>query len=317
MKILIIPLNWGLGHTTRCIPLVRQYLAQGDEVLLGGTGASLRLLHSYFPELRTVELAPLELRYSKGSRQVGAMIKALPEFIRFIRGNRKRLEAFLRKEPVDLVISDNCFGAYSKRCDCVYMTHQLQVLLPKPWRWLEPLAVRLHARLYNIYKEIWVPDYAGKDNLSGVLGHPKKLDARVKYIGPLSRFSKEEGEPALDHKPFDVVALLSGLEPQRTLFEEEAIRRFAGKQERVLIVRGLTDEPATRIEHGNITLVPHLKQKLLADELQGAKLIIARSGYSTIMDLHGLGLLHKAEFHPTPGQPEQEYLAAYLGCQRR
>ena len=56
----------------------------------------------------------------------------------------------------------------------------------------------------------------------------------------------------------------------------------------------------------------------LAEVLRHAKHIIARSGYSTIMDLAALGLLNskiknrisKIELIPTPGHPEQEYLAA-------
>ena len=309
MKVLIVPLNWGLGHATRCIPLVQQYLAKRDEVLIGGTGASLRLLHNYFPNLRQVPLAPLDLHYSKRKSQVGAILKSFPQLIRFTRENRKRLQAFLAKEPIDLVISDNCFGVYSDNCPCVYITHQLQVLLPKPWRWLEPAAAALHARLYNKYKEIWVPDYAGQHNLSGKLGHPKHIDSRVKYIGPLSRFEKISPTTETCQESYDVVAVLSGLEPQRTLFEQEIVARYSGTNERVLIVRGLTDEPMTQTVHQNITMTSHLNSETLSRRCRDAKLIIARSGYSTIMDLHALGMLTKAELHPTPGQPEQEYLA--------
>ena len=42
--------------------------------------------------------------------------------------------------------------------------------------------------------------------------------------------------------------------------------------------------------------------------INGAKKIISRSGYSSIMDYHALGCLEKVEMIATPGQTEQEYL---------
>lgn len=316
MKVLIVPLNWGLGHATRCIPLVRRYLNEGTEVWLGGTGASLRLLHAYFPHLTTIELAPLNIRYSAGNTQVWAMLRAIPQLIRFTKRNHLKIKELVRSTKFDLIISDNCFGVWTDSCDCVYITHQLHICLPKPWRWLEPLAAGCHAILYKRYKEIWVPDYSGTPNLSGILGHPKHLDPRVRYIAPLSRFDTEEDiNCQLSTINYSTVALLSGVEPQRTLFERDIMARYADSEEQVLIVRGLTDEPQTTIQHGNITLVSHVNQQLCSTLLSASKHIIARSGYSTIMDLHVLGkrlgkdLLAKAELIPTPGQPEQEYLA--------
>lgn len=295
MRILIVPLNWGLGHATRCIPLIRQYLNKGADVVLGGTGESLQLLRKHFPELKAVELAPLNLRYSTGNSQVGAMVRAVPQFIRFIRQNRKMVEQIVRTMGIDTILSDNCFGVYSPHCECIYMTHQLHICLPRGWKWLEPLADRLHARLYAAYQQIWVPDNASGEMLSGILGHPKKLDKRVRYIGPLSRFSGRQ--PAASRQHYDVVVVLSGLEPQRTIFENKIINRFADSNKRVLIVRGKVNEP------------DFMDDEALKKVLYGAERIIARSGYSTIMDLWALGLLDKAELHPTPGQSEQEYLA--------
>ena len=314
MKILVAPLNWGLGHASRCVPLIRHLQEEGHEVILAGDGESLTLLRKHFPTLRYTYLAPLNLRYSAGKHQVWAMLKALPQLFFWSLKDHAMLKALLHEEHIDQVISDNRFGLYSKQTECIYMTHQLHIMLPKCWRWAEGIASRMHARIYARYNKVWVPDYAAiEQSLAGELSHPisnfKFQISNLVYIGLLSRFKISSPRDFEISKNYDIVAVLSGLEPQRTLLEQEIIARYSGKDERVLIVQGLMHRPNTRIKRGNITIVPSMSDAELVPALQGANHIIARSGYSTIMDLEALGLMQKAELIPTPGQPEQEYLA--------
>ena len=316
MKILVAPLNWGLGHASRCVPLVRRLIAEGHEVILGGDGESLTLLRRHFPKLRYVYLAPLNLRYSPGHRQVFAMVKALPKIIRWTFMDHAMLKAVLREEPIDQVISDNRFGLHSGKTECVYMTHQLHIMLPRGWKWAESIASRIHARIYTRFNKVWIPDYEElKDSLAGELSHlqivnRKSSNRKWLYIGPLSRFENHKSE-IINHN-YDIVAVLSGLEPHRTLLEKELLSRYQDTDDKVLIVQGLLNRPNTRIKRGNITIVPYMNDEELVPALMGAKHIIVRSGYSTIMDLDALGVLKKAEFIPTPGQPEQEYLATWI-----
>lgn len=330
MKILVAPLNWGLGHASRCVPLVHRFLDDGHEVILGGDGESLVLLRRHFPKLRYVYLAPLQLRYSKGKRQVWAVVKMLPKLVVWSMKDHALLKAVLREEKIDRVVSDNRFGLYGKKesgTEFVYMTHQLHVLLPKGWKWLEGLVERLHARGCAHFDKVWVPDYKEEEkSLAGKMSHQpsavSRQKAKVEYIGPQSRFARygdvkdaNEMRTRMTAKlggGYAVVAVLSGLEPHRTLLEQEIVARYQGKEEQVLIVQGLMNRPNTRIKRGNITLVPYMEDENLAEVLLEAKHIIARSGYSTIMDLEALGLLEKAELIPTPGQPEQEYLCNLL-----
>ena len=307
MKILVAPLNWGLGHASRCVPLVQRLLNEGHEVILGGDGESLTLLRKHFPKLRYTYLAPLNLRYSKGQRQVWAMIKAMPRLLKWAIQDHLMLKALLREEHIDQVISDNRFGLYNKQTECVYVTHQLHIMLPNGWRWAEGIASRMHARVYARYNKVWVPDYEDpQQSLAGELSHN---GAKVEYIGPLSRFEISKYRDLEISKQYDIVAVLSGLEPHRTLLENEIIARYQDSAEQVLIVQGLMHRPNTRIKRGNLTIVPYMGDNELVSVLLGANHIIARSGYSTIMDLEALGRMDKAELIPTPGQPEQEYLA--------
>ena len=315
MKILIAPLNWGLGHATRCIPLIRQYMANGDEVVLGGDGDSLLLLHRTFPELRIINLPSLELCYDKDFKQRKFYWRSIPILLRSAIADHYYLRQFLAIERFDLVISDNRFGFFSRDVRCVYITHQLYPILPKRLFLFQPLVRWLHARVYNRYDEVWVPDYEDtKYNLSGALSHGGHFDERAKYIGPLSRFSlctAEEGQTRFNHT-YSIVAILSGLEPQRTIFEQQILNRFSMSNDSLLLVRGKVSEPQTTIQKSNITIVPNLTDLEMMIAITNAQKIIARSGYSTIMDLEVLGVLSKAELHPTPGQSEQEYLAQRL-----
>ena len=309
MKILIAPLNWGLGHATRCIPLINKYLSDGHTVVIGGDGDSLLLLRRTFPSLCVVELPSLELRYDENPKQYIFYWRAIPLLLRFAIADHYYLRQLLARENFDLVISDNRFGLFSRDVHSVYITHQLYPILPKHLRMFQFLARALHALVFKRYNEVWVPDYADANHcLSGDLSHGGNFDTKVKYIGPLSRFAGKD--LALEKKSYSVVAILSGLEPQRSLFEKEILQRFENKQDTVLLVRGKIGGPQTVVQKNNITIVSSIADKELVSAVQGAKKIIARSGYSTIMDFEALGVLSKSELHPTPGQSEQEYLSS-------
>ena len=313
MKILIAPLNWGLGHATRCIPLVRKYLELGDEVVLAGDGDSLLLLQRHFPQLRVIHLPSLELRYTANDQQRGFYLRAIPALLRFTIADHYYLRQQLAIEHFDLIISDNRFGLFTRQTRCVYITHQLYVRLPRRLRIFQPLARAVHACVFKRYHEVWVPDYANmEESLAGELCHGGRFDTNVKYIGPLSRFSSSAGAPKelRRNSEYKVVAILSGLEPQRSIFERAILERYANSSEKVLLVRGKVAEAQTMISRNNITIVASLSDHALLEAMKQSTTIIARSGYSTIMDLAVLGLLHKAELYPTPGQSEQEYLAS-------
>lgn len=322
MKILVAPLNWGLGHASRCVPFIKKWLAEGHEVVLAGDGESLLLLRKQFPQLRFIPFAPLRLRYSRRSRQVWAIVRSIPAIVLWALKDHHLLKILVRDEHFDRIVSDNRFFFYSRQVESIYITHQLHILLPKGWRWAEPIASRMHARICMRYNKVWVPDVEGTGDsfppsatLAGRLSHltPTELQQsglqnKVEYIGPLSRF--ENYTPYRTQQvEYHTVCVISGLEPQRTLLEKEMFKRYQNSEETVLVVRGVMNVPNTRITQRKMTIVPSMDDNTLAMALINAKHIVVRSGYSTIMDLKALGVLHKAELIPTPGQCEQEYLA--------
>ncbi len=313
MKILVAPLNWGLGHATRCIPIIQQLLEEKHEVIIAADGYPLRLLQQEFPHLEYIELPSYSIRYGKGKSQVFAMLRSMPKILYGIIREHHQLKKIIQSHNIQQVISDNRFGLWNKHIESIYITHQLMIKMPKYLKFLEPLAWLIHRFFIHRYAQCWIPDYQGDDNLSGDLSHQYPLPKNAQFIGPLSRFaSLKNPTTPLSSESFEVVAVLSGPEPQRSLFEKQIIQRYFDADERCLIVRGLPDTTqAMEYIGSNIAIASHLDTSSLAYYLQNSQKIICRSGYSSIMDLHALSCLHKAELHATPGQTEQEYLKIY------
>lgn len=306
-RVLVAPLDWGLGHATRCIPVIRELIRQGAEPCLACAGPTARLLEQEFPGLAIFPLRGYEIRYAKSRTGLFfSMLFQLPRMLASIRRERAWLKELLTREHFDAIISDNRYGLSHPAIPTVFITHQLRILSPLG-KWNERILQKLNYRYINQFTECWVPDHATAPGLAGSLSHPDKLPAiPVKYTGPLSRFTAQDGTEKKGH----LLILLSGPEPQRSLLEDKlskAIAHYAGTAD---FVRGLPAAqsfiPSTRM----LQFHNHLHADALQQKIAEAEYVIARSGYSTVMDLALLG--KKSILIPTPGQTEQEYLAGFL-----
>jgi len=309
-KLLVAPLDWGLGHATRCIPVVKTLVANGCEVVLAASGPQAALLREAFPALEIIDLAGYGIVYS---RRGGwwKIVSQLPKIAAAIRKEHRWLAQLLQQRHFDAVISDNRYGLYTRPCRTVLITHQLQPALPAGWGWSLPLARRLFHRLIARFDECWIPDVADpKQGLSGELGHPEMMPStHCRYVGWLTRFAPVATEPAAE--PF-VLALLSGPEPQRTVLEEKIAGQLANATMPVMLVRGLpkgTSNLQMPLPHQAFN---HLESAALQKAMQQAAFVICRGGYSTLMD--AFTLQKKLIVIPTPGQTEQEYLAQKLAA---
>ena len=298
------PLNWGLGHATRCIPIVNALLSQNYKVTIASDGDALKLLKKEFPKLSFVALPSYKIEYAeKGKHFKRKLISNLPSIRKSIRAEHKELKNLIPALGIDGVISDNRLGLYTKQVPCVIISHQLQVLSGSTTK----ISTAIHKKYIERFTECWVPDFDGAFNLSGVLGHPeKKLAIPTRYIGPLSRMKARPEEIK-----YTATAVLSGPEPQRSMLEEIITKNFKKLNGQFLIVRGKPEEEKI-VSHckPNIKVINFLTTKELEKAINQSGYIIARSGYTTIMDL--AVMKKKAFFIPTPGQSEQEYLASLL-----
>lgn len=315
-RVLVCALDWGLGHVARTTPLVRELLRRGAQVVLASNGRSADFWRSEFPELELRELPDYGVRYAPGPWLVPGLFASLPRLFAAI-GRERRLVCAWGSEGFDLVLSDNRYGCRIPGVLSVLLTHQLRLAAPTGLRFAEGLGESLIARLVRSFSQIWIPDRAQGNILSGRLGHPAHPQRfpPLRYIGPLSRFAEIAPDPVWAG-PWDRVGLVSGPEPSRTAFEDLLRARFRHREGRHLLVRGRPDLPLISAP-GTETLeeVPHLPAAALASALAGAQQIISRGGYSTVMDLDALGLLgERCLWCPTPGQTEQETLARDLAA---
>jgi uncharacterized protein (TIGR00661 family) len=305
--ILVAPLDWGLGHATRCIPIIKELQNYPLKIIIAADGAVKTMLKQEFPQLQFIDLEGYKIKYSKNKRWFRfKLLIQFPKILSSVTKEHRWLNRVIKEHAVDAVISDNRFGLYHQSIPCVYITHQLFIKTGNPISDL--IATKIHTSYIKNYTQCWIPDYDGKKNIAGALSQAQSGLQNIHYMGCLSRFERKISS----ENTVDLLIVLSGPEPQRTIFEQllfDQLRDYKGK---VLFVRGLpaNDQQADYELLPNITVKHYLNATELNAVLQTASLVISRSGYTTIMDLLKLG--RKAVLVPTPGQTEQEYLATYL-----
>jgi uncharacterized protein (TIGR00661 family) len=315
ITILTAPLDWGLGHATRCIPIIKELNQAGHKVIIAAEGPVKSLLELEFPGNLFVPLAGYKIRYSKtGTWLLFKLFLQIPKILLSVYKEHQWLKKTVRTYAVDLVVSDNRFGLFHATVPSVYITHQLFIKTDNHFS--ESMAQKMQGWFIKKYSECWVPDFESNQNIAGALSHPKKSFNNIKYIGCLSRFEKLGSVK----KEFDLLILISGPEPQRSIFESILLDQLVNYDGKVLFIRGLPGNeneillPTNLRLNPNIILKKHLPAQELCLSIQQSEIVICRSGYTTIMDL--IKLRQKAILIPTPGQPEQEYLADHLYKQK-
>ncbi len=300
-KILLAPLDWGLGHAARCVPLIKQLQQQKNSLVIACTTVQKSFLQQEITGVTYVYLFGYNVRYASTLPLWIKIAWQMPRLCMVVRRENKWLANYLQKDKIDIVISDNRFGFYSKEVESIFITHQLNIQSPA----LKKLVNVVNASFIKNFNTCWIPDYEKEqDRLSGVLSQPEQSLKNTIFIGPLNRFEKKETQ----EKKYDLLILLSGPEPQRTWLEEKLISVLLNTNYKIALVRGSYLPLSTKL-HGNFHVTDIASTSQLQELFNSSEKIICRSGYSTLMDLHALGL--KALLIPTSGQTEQEYLATY------
>ncbi len=304
-KILITPLDWGLGHATRCVPIIRFLEQSGHTIFIAGEGKQQDLLRKEFPAATFLPLRGYRIVYPSYKKKFKLKIASqVVKMIAAIRHEHRWLIAMTEQYHFDAVISDNRFGLYHSSIPSVFLTHQLHIRTGLG-KWIDKIIQKLNYSYINRFSVCWVPDCERGMNLAGELSHSHKLPNAVTYIGPISRLNKLS-----TYQKYDIAIILSGPEPQRSILEDKLLSQLKNFTGTGVFVRGLPGESRISTTIGRVEVFSHLHSEELSIRVSQSGLVISRSGYSTIMDLVSLG--KKAILIPTPGQTEQEYLAAHL-----
>ena len=308
-KVLICPLDWGLGHVARSTAVAAQLIAMDCTVYWAAPPSLHHFITEHFPNAIIFQLPAYDVRYSAGRSQVGSMLKQWNKFKKTIRAENAVVRQCVQLHSFDVIISDHRYGCYHPQVKSVFLAHQLQILLPKALSWFQTLINKIHQRQLRHFQEIWIPDFPNQ-TLSGKLS---SLQTKVpqRFIEPQSRFSFSWNQ-TLVLFPFDLnqlhtVLIASGPEPHKTMFIEQTKEQWKQTNSIHLIVSGQLGESRFERIGENLWQVNHLNTESLKLIIKQAKKIICRSGYTSVMDMNVLN--KKAAFIPTPGQTEQIYLA--------
>ena len=306
MVTLISALDWGLGHTTRTMPIIKKLLDIGDEVVVGGSKRQISIYRELFPNLEYVIMPSFSPTYGNKPGLIRNLLAQLPYFLFTIAREHFQLSRLIKTHKIEQVISDNRYGLFHKTIKSVFVGHQLNLQMPHTPGIIRRVINQLHKSIINQFDECWIPDFSTQNSLSGELSIiPAGLTSKVERIGILSRLSLVEEDKKMEAPT--LLVLISGPEKQRTIFENYMLEALAKSEvSDYLLIRGLPgEEKSTLTKSMNHCMAPYLKALL-----KHSKYIICRAGYTSIMDL--VSLNRTACLVPTPGQTEQEYLADYL-----
>jgi UDP-N-acetylglucosamine transferase subunit ALG13 len=309
-NILICPLEWGLGHAGRMVPLAKKLQELNHNVFFGSGEDHLRFFRSEVPGASIIHFPGFKIRYSRYLPQYLIILLQSPLLICHSFLEHYRIKRIIRDYSIDILISDNRIGLWNSGIKTVYITHQLRIIFPAPFRFLEFLAVKINRSIINKYTFCFIPDLKGELNISGKLSHGLMIPENVRYIGILSRLNGNS--PAYSLLPGQCTVMLSGPEPQRSILKQKLEKILISQAKSAIILEGKPSVEAVSRPVNNLIYYNHLPSDETIKLLKESEIIITRSGYTTLMELVSLGC--SALLIPTPGQTEQEYLAKSLSA---
>ncbi len=309
-NVLLCPLDWGLGHVARIVPIIRRLQKRGYTVYVACSDKQYYFLQQEVENIEWIPCSSPKIEYRNGPLRTIDLIKLIPKIYVSVVRDRRKLKKIIKQYSFAAIISDNRYGCFHKDIPSVIITHQLSIKLPKKVKWAEDLINSGISHLIKRFSYCWVPDVVTIPNYAGDLSFNKRLSPV--YIGLLSRFEGKNANQT--ESTYEVLGIVSGPEPQRTIFEQQLLTQMKSLQKPCVLVSGNVKTNLFPFQDDNVMVYPLATSDLLLNFVAQSKYIVSRSGYSTIMDL--IHLKRTAVLVPTPGQTEQEYLAEYYNMRK-
>lgn len=305
-KVFYTVLNMGLGHATRSLPIIREFLRRNWEVLLGSNGRALEFLKTELPGVPFVITPDYEIEYAANSWLIPKLAIQLPRLLKKIKEEQQFTRGVIPKFLPDLIFSDNCYGVHDERIPSYFISHQVFFAMPNGLEPLGPLAGRFNRRFHEPYIKIIIPDLPGHGQglLSGDLSRSPEKSSKYVYGGILSSMTRRESSD-----PLDLLVSISGPEPQRTIFEQKILKQIENIPGKKVVALGKSETLQLIRDTKDLQVYSHIPRREMEMLFNRARLIVSRPGYSTLMELVELG--KPALLVPTPGQTEQISLARY------
>ena len=294
--ILISPLDWGFGHTTRCVSIIQKLIQQNNTLIFAGNDLQCQFIKTEFTALKTEFIDGYNIHLSSKKSTYWQLATQSSKILKTIKSEHNWVKQYINSNQIDFIISDNRYGFRHPKVKSIFIGHQINLQLP----YLKKAVNHKLIQLINKFNFCWIMDDP-KINLAGQLSNPKSLKIPFEYIGLQSRFTKQN----LPIR-YDYLVIISGPSPENSIFLNQIETHFKTLKCKIAIVS--TVKSQQNID--NFDYYNNPTTYLLNQLLNASKTIISRAGYTTLMELYAL---HKnAILIPTKGQYEQEYLAKHL-----
>lgn len=298
--VLVAPLNWGLGHASRCIPIIQELINRNIKVIIASDGIALDLLKNEFPGQTFVTLPNFDIKYGKAL--LLKIFQQSPKILYTFYSEHKSTIQIINDYKISHIISDNRYAVRNRAIPSYIIIHQIQLIVKIPF--VQFVARKINQYLINKFDQCWIPDF-NDSKLAGSLSNSIGLNNPI-YIGPLSRLKVNNYLESY----IDICVILSGPEPLRTELENILIKLLSNTLYTFSIIRGTSNTITTNLPKNCQNYINIANCSQIENSINSSNIIITRSGYSTIMDLDGYD--KPVIMIPTPGQTEQEYLAKRL-----
>ena len=307
-KLFYAVLNMGLGHASRSLPILREFIQKEWNVLLGSNGRALEFLRNELPEIPFVETPQYNIEYSQNGFMAPKLLAQAPRLLKKIDEEQAFCQKIVSDFEPDLIFSDHCYGMYHRRVASYFLSHQIFFELPRGFNLFSGAAAKFNLKFHEKYSKVIIPDFPSENGglISGKLSRlPAQNAQKYFYGGPLSSIPKLDCEESID-----LLVSISGPEPQRTVFEKKILDQIDYIPGKKVVVLGKSESLALLKDEPGLKVYSHVPREKMITLFNCADLIVSRPGYSTLMELAETG--KQALLVPTPGQTEQLYLAEHI-----